>query len=79
MVLDRIDHLARLGMAPLGTFGKHQRSIDSHLEHAAGGLDQLDVGLGPRPRELGRQTGGPGLIVSDQAVFDRDAHGSGFP
>ena len=73
---DRLDDLARLGMAPLSPLGEDQRSVDGHLEHAAGGLDQFDVGFGPRPRELGRQTGGPGLIVSNEAVFDRNVHGS---
>lgn len=54
--------------------GKDRRAVYSDLEDAAGGLGQLDHRLRVFPRELGRQTGGPGLVVSDDAVFDTDLH-----
>jgi len=71
----RLDDLARLGVATQRPLGEHQLPLDAHLEGAAGGLDQLDVGRRPRLLELGRQTGGPWLVASNDAVFDRDVHG----
>jgi hypothetical protein len=54
--------------------GEHAAPIDLDLEHATRRLDQLDVSVRVVLADLGRQTGGPGLVVSDDAVFDRDAH-----
>ena len=49
--------------------------VHFYLEHAAGRLYQLHVSVGVGFADLGRQTGGPGLVVSDDAVFDRHTHG----
>jgi hypothetical protein len=57
-----------------GFLGENAPSIQIDLEYPAGRLDQPDLGLGERGPNLGRQTGGPGFIVSDDAEFDRDAH-----
>jgi hypothetical protein len=55
---------------PLGEDG---RALDTHLEHAPATLAQGNGG--PEfPFELGRQTGGTGLVVSHHAVEDLDAH-----
>jgi hypothetical protein len=62
-------------MPPEGLLGKDHRPIHRHLEDPAGGRDQLDVSVWPILAELGRQTGGPRLVVSDDAVVDGDSHG----
>jgi hypothetical protein len=59
---------------PDGLLGEHAASVDLNLEHTAGRLDQLHVGVGVGFADLGRQTGGSRLVVSDDAVFDRHAH-----
>jgi len=73
-LLHQPQHLARLGVAAVLLLGKDLAPVHFHLKHAAGGLDQLDVRVRVQGADFGRQTGGPGLVVSDDAVFDRDAH-----
>ena len=51
--------------------GEHEAAVDRHLEDAAGGLDQPDFGVGKGLLQLSRQTGGSGLVVSNDAVLDR--------
>src|SRR5688572_413445 len=49
-------------------------SVDRHLEHTAVSRDEL--GVNPEVLlQLGRQTGGPGLVASFVAVLDPDVHG----
>jgi hypothetical protein len=54
---------------------KHPSAVHFHLEDAAGRFDELDFRVRKGLADLGRQTGGPGLIVSDDAEFNGDAHG----
>ena len=54
--------------------GEHPAAVRIHFEHAARRLDQLDLRMGEGLTDFGRQTGGPRLIVSDDAEFDGDAH-----
>jgi hypothetical protein len=61
-------------MASQGLLREDATPVDLHLEHAARRLNQLHVSVGVGLADLGRQTGGPGLVVSDDAVFDGDAH-----
>jgi hypothetical protein len=49
--------------------------VHFHLKDPARRLDQLDFGIGEGFADLGRQTGSPGLVVSDDAEFDADSHG----
>src|SRR5438874_269176 len=44
------------------------------LRTPARGLDQLDVRVRVGLANFGRQTGGPRLVVSDDTIFDGDAH-----
>ena len=67
-------HFSAFGVTPLRLLGENAAPINLHFEHAAGRLDQLHVGVGIGLADFGRQTGGPRLVVSDDAVFDRDAH-----
>jgi len=55
-------------------FREYAAAIHLHLEHAARRLDELDLRFRKGLADLGRQTGGPWLIVSDDAEFDRHAH-----
>jgi len=60
-------------VAARGLLGVDQVAVQDHLEDAAGGRDQLGVQI-ELVLELGRQTGGDGLVVSDLAVFDGELH-----
>ena len=65
-------------MAPGRALGIDQLALKGHLKDTPGALDQRDLKPGNGLRELGRQTGGPGLVVSDDAELDRELHrGSG--
>jgi hypothetical protein len=57
--------------------GEDECSITGDLEHTTTSLEQLDGRLGVGLTDLGRQTGGPWFIVSDDAVPDADVHGCG--
>jgi hypothetical protein len=70
----RLLDLARLGEAVAGLLREQHLAVELHLEDAAPALDQL--GRLPEPLlDLGRQTGGAGVVVSGDAVFDRDPLG----
>jgi hypothetical protein len=68
--------LAGGGEAPFLVLVEEQLAVEPHREHAFATLDELRLeaeALG----DLGRQTGGPGLVVSDDAVFDgQPGHGA---
>lgn len=51
-----------------------RNAIAQNFESAAPRRNQLDFSLGEPLTNLGRQTGGPGFVVSNDAVFDRDLH-----
>jgi hypothetical protein len=54
--------------------GEDPFTVDGDLERATRRLDQPHVRLGECFADLGRRPDGPGLIVSDDAVLDGDAH-----
>ena len=62
-------------MALGGFLGEDALAVDLDFKDAAGRLDQAHFGVGKGIPDLGRQTGGPRFVVSDDAVFDRDGHG----
>jgi hypothetical protein len=72
---DQPDDFARLGVPPELLFREDELAVYHDLEYAAGRLNQQDLGIGKRATQLGRQTGGPRFVVSNDAVFDRDTHG----
>ena len=53
--------------------GKKDLAVGGNIEHAATALHELRLHA-ERLRDLGRQTDGPGLVVSANAVGDRDLH-----
>jgi hypothetical protein len=74
-ILEQGDHLA-LPCVPLQfRLLEHRSTVAHHLKPSARRGDQLDVGIRELAADLGRQPGGPWLIVSKRAVFDRDFHG----
>ena len=72
-------YLTGHGMAPHGPLGKDQRFIRRDIEDAAGRRNHLHLGIGERLTQLSRQTGGSGLVVSDDAILDADPHRNAFP
>ena len=60
-------------MAPDLFLGKDQAAVNGYVEHPAGRLHQGDFGSELVP-QLRRQTGGAGLVVSDDAILDRYLH-----
>jgi hypothetical protein len=61
-------------MSAKGLLREDENTIAHDLEDAATALEQLHGGVGVFRRDLGRQTGGPGFIVSDDAVANGDVH-----
>jgi hypothetical protein len=61
-------------MPPQRSLGEDQHVIHRHFEESTRGRDQLDVGIGIRLLQLSRQTGGSGLVVSDDAKLDTHMH-----
>ena len=72
--LHQTEHLAGLGVPPDRLLGEDPAPIHFDFEHAPGRLDQLHVGVRVDLPDFRRQTGGPRLVVSDDAVFDGHAH-----
>jgi len=56
---------------------EEQIAIDGDVEDAPVATNQVD-GDADLPLDFGRQTGGPGKIVSTPAVGDRDLHRRGL-
>ena len=75
--LDQSQYLPRLSVAAEHLLGENDPAVHVHLEYAARGLDELDLGVRVRLTNLGRQTGSPGFVVSDDAEFDGNAHAVG--
>ena len=74
VVLDQANDLAGLRVPSERDLAEDGPAVDDDLEPAARRLEQLDGGVRILGPELGRQTGGPRIVASDDAVFDRDVH-----
>jgi hypothetical protein len=66
--------LAADRVTPERLLGKYEVAVHRHFEYAARRGNQLDVGIGDLPLQLSRQTGGSGLVISDDAILDGDPH-----
>jgi hypothetical protein len=75
---DQSHDLSGLGMASERLLGEDETAVHGHVEHASGRRQEADLRAGKGLLQLSRQTGGSGLVVSDDAVLDRDQHES-FP
>lgn len=73
---DQFEHLSRFRVPPQRLLGEHELAVDGNLKESPGRLHQPDLGIGVGLLQLGRQTGGPGSIVSDNAVLDNHMHGA---
>jgi hypothetical protein len=63
-------------MSPERSLGEYEHSVLGDFEHAAAPLQQLHAGFWKSGSNLGRQTGGPRFVVSNDAVTDGDDHDS---
>jgi hypothetical protein len=72
---DRRFDLARF-REPAGlVLAECRHAVDHDVKHTAGALDQCGIGA-ESLLQVGRQTGGPRVVVSNHAVGDGDIHGS---
>jgi hypothetical protein len=62
------------GVPLRGFLGEDPPPIDVHFKDTAGRLNQSHLSVRVGIANLGRQTGGPWFVVSDDAVFNRDGH-----
>jgi methyl-accepting chemotaxis protein len=72
---DQSGHLALVGVPSQPQLREDHGAVDGHLERAAGRLDEPNVRVWVPLLQLGRQTGGPRIVVSDDAILDADDHG----
>lgn len=61
-------------MTPERALGEDQHTVPDDFERTTTPLQQLDGCVRISLANLGRQTGGPGLVVSNDAVADCDMH-----
>ena len=66
---DAFRHLSIIRESPQRTFRKHQLTVDDDLEDTVCTLDEARRGA-EFLVQLGRQPGGPWLVVSNDAIFD---------
>ncbi len=83
MTLSAMMSVGSRRVATLGLLRKDQDTIHGDLEYATRGFHQSILGRRVGLLELGYQTGSPGSVVSNDAVFDNDQHdrfaGGGCP
>jgi len=73
--VDQGPHLTLPGVPSQSQLREHERAVHGDFECAARRLDQADLDVPVSSLQLGRQTGGPGIVVSDDAILDADTHG----
>lgn len=64
-------------MTPECALGKDEHAVPADFEHSPTPLQELDGCVRICLANLGRQTGGPGFVVSNDAVTDGDMHVGG--
>jgi hypothetical protein len=73
-VADQSHDLPRLDVAAERLLGEDEAAVNRHVEDPARRWHEADFGIGKGLFQLSRQTGGSGLVVSNDAVLDRDEH-----
>ena len=68
------DNLALCGMPSKLRFLINGNAVLENFETTTRTRSQTDLRVGELARKLGRQTGGPWLVVSNRAIFDRKLH-----
>ena len=71
---NQAQYLTRLGMTVQLVLGKNQLPVQRNFENATGSLHQAQFDAGILSPNLGRQTGGPGFVVSGNAILDAYQH-----
>jgi hypothetical protein len=69
-----LEHLAGLGVSTQLHLGEHEVAVHRDLENPAGPFDEGDLCVRVTIPNLGRQTGGPGTVVSHDAILDCHLH-----
>src|SRR5690606_14044109 len=76
---ERVADLLPGRVAAGALLGVDQAAVAADLEHAAGGLDELDRRVRELLLDAGFQTGSARTVVSEPAVLDPDVHGRSPP
>jgi hypothetical protein len=69
------DYLAGFGVSAKLRFLEDGSAVDQYLETPATRRNHFELRLRKTLSNFCRQTGGTGLVVSNDAVFDADRHG----
>jgi hypothetical protein len=75
---DAFRHFSIVWKTPERTLREDKVTIHDDLEYTVRTLDEARQGS-ELPVQFGRQPGGPWLVVSNDAVFDRDVHDPSVP
>ena len=73
-LLEQDKYLSRIRVASRLPLREDEHAITRDLEDATASLQQVDLRTWVPGADLGRQTGGPGFVVSDDAITDGDMH-----
>jgi hypothetical protein len=73
--VEKLPDLARFDVSAELRFLEYRLAVAEDFEPAAPRWNQINFYTGIVVPELSRQTGGSGLIVSNDAVLDADSHG----
>ena len=76
--LQQRDDLAGCCMPSKLRLLKDRNTVPAHFKTTTGTRVQRDLCIRKTARQLGRQTGGPGFVVSNRAVFDGNVHALGI-
>lgn len=71
---EQAQYFARLRVAVQLRLLEDRLAIDEHLKSSPRRRHHLNVGIRVRCTNLGRQTGGPGSVISKGAILDGDFH-----
>ncbi len=74
LTFQRLDDFLRLWEPSNPQLGEDHFAFAAYLEGAAAPLDELDLDVVEMSAQSVRQTGGTGLVVSNDAVFDAYVH-----
>jgi hypothetical protein len=67
-------HFAGLGVTTKLLFRENELPVYRDFEQPTRRFDEPDIGVRKPRSNLGRQTGGPRFIVSDDAILNRNSH-----
>ena len=74
LTFQRLEDFLGLGEPSNAQLGEDHFAFAAYLEGAAAPLDELDLDVVEMSAQSVRQTGGTGLVVSNDAVFDAYVH-----